>query len=77
MRKDKIVCLATIRREMQERYRYGSREERNHAFEVLYHGWRWQGIRHGGYSQFYTVAWNRGWLSKKDADSLRKYIGKL
>ena len=44
-------------------------------FEVLYHGWRQQGKRHGRNSQFYTLAWRRGWLSEKDADDFRKYIG--
>ena len=46
-----------------------------HKFEILYHGWRRQGIRHGRNSQIYTVAWRRGWLSPKDADDFRKYIG--
>ncbi len=75
MRKDKIVCLAAIRREMQEQYRYKDRKERNHAFEVLYHGWRQQGIRHGRNHQFYVIAWSRGWLALKDAHLLQQYIG--
>lgn len=46
-------------------------------FEILYHGWAQQSVRHGRNKQFFSVAWNRGWLSKKDADDLRKYIGIL
>ena len=75
MKKKNIVCLAAIRRQLQERFRYESREKRNSAFEILYHGWRQQGIRHGRNYQFYVVAWKRGWLAYKDADDFRKYIG--
>ena len=75
MRKENRIYLAAIRRELQARYQYESREKRNWAFEVLYHGWRQQGIRHGRNHTFYVLAWKRGWLSQKDADSFRKYIG--
>ncbi len=72
---DNIVCLAAIRRDLQKQYRYESRDARNHNFEVLYHGWRQKGIRHGRSHQFYSVSWKRGWISRRDADDLRKYIG--
>ena len=75
MRKDKIVCLAAIRRELQERYQYESREKRNHAFEVLYYGWRRRWSRRGRNSTIFTLAWQRGWISKKDAADFREYIG--
>ena len=75
MKKDKRVYLAAIRRELQAQYQYESREKRNHAFEVLFHGWRQKGIRHGHNSQFYTCAWKRGWIAEKDAADLREYIG--
>ena len=77
MKEDMKVCLAAIRREMQERYPYESREKRNEAFKILYHGWTQQGTRHGRNKQFFSVAWKRGWLSQRDADDLRKYIGIL
>ena len=69
------MYLAAIRRELQARYQYDSREKRNHAFEVLYYGWRQKGIRHGRNYEFYSVAWKRGWLAPKDAADLREYIG--
>ena len=70
MRK-KIYILDTLLRETQARFPHIN----VHKFEVLYHGWRWEGIRNGRNTQFFTVAWKRGWLSQKDADVFRKYIG--
>ena len=75
MKKDMRVYLAAIRRELQERFQYASREKRNHAFEVLYHGWRQKGIRHGRNYEFYGASWRRGWIAEKDAADLREYIG--
>lgn len=75
MKKKKRVYLAAIRRELQARYKYEFREKRNHAFEVLYYGWRRRCFRRGRNSTFFTLAWQRGWLSVKDADDLREYIG--
>ena len=75
MKRKNRVYLAAIRREMQNRYRYESRKKRNSAFKVLYYGWRQQCRRRGRNSQFFTYAWKRAWLSIKDADDLRKYIG--
>ena len=75
MNKEKRVYLAAIRRELQAQYRYESREKRNWAFEILFHGWRQEGIRHGRKSPFFTVVWKRGWITQKDAGDLRKYIG--
>lgn len=75
MREEKRVYLAAIRREMQNRYQYESREKRNHAFEVLYHGWRQQEKRRGRFSQFFTTIWRRGWVNENDAIKLRNYIG--
>ena len=75
MRKTKRIYLAAIRRALQETYLYESRKKRNYAFEVLYHGWRQKGIRHGRNAQVFTIAWKRGWLGPTDADDFRKYIG--
>ena len=47
-------------------------------FKILYDCWRAAGIRkkrHG--ASFYTFNWRRGYLSEKDANSLRMYIGLL
>ena len=47
-------------------------------FKILYQGWRQQGLRQKIHPpSFYTLAWKRGDLKPKDADSLRKYIGVL
>ena len=75
MKKEKHIYLAAIRRELQAQYRYESREKRNHAFEVLYYGWRRRWSRRGRNSTFFTLAWQRAWLNKIDADDLREYIG--
>ena len=75
MRKENRIYLAAIRRELQAQYKYESREKRNSAFEVLFHGWRQKGIRHGRLGPYFSVMWKRGWVTQKDARSLRKYIG--
>ena len=75
MREEKRVYLAAIRREMQNRYQYESREKRNHAFEVLYHGWRQQEKRQGRSIPYLTDIWKRGWVSERDANKIRNYIG--
>ena len=69
--KEKVYILADILPETQARFPHIDLKK----FRILYDGWRAQGLRHGRNSQFYTVAWNRGWLSKNAADSLRQYIG--
>ena len=69
--KNKVDIQRTVFKETQERFPHIDMRK----FEVLYHGWRQHGIRHGRNHQFYVVAWRRGWLAPKDADSLRKYIG--
>ncbi len=74
-KKEKRVYLAAIRRDLQAQYQYESREKRNWAFEVLYHGWRQKCIRNGRQNPFFSVIWKRGWVAKRDARSLRKYIG--
>lgn len=75
MKKEKHIYLAAIRRELQAQYQYESREQRNHAFEVLYHGWRQKGVRRGRNYQIFNNAWKRGWVSQRDAADLREYIG--
>ena len=69
--KEKVYILADILPETQARFPHIDLRK----FEVLYHGWRQQGIRHGRNHQFYVVVWRRGWLAPKDADDFRKYIG--
>ena len=36
-----------------------------------------QSVRRGRKGSYFTYMWKRGWLSPKDADELRKYIGLL
>ncbi len=69
--KNKVYILGDILLETQTRFPHIDWRR----LEILYHGWRQQGIRHGRNYQFFVVAWRRGWLAPKDADSLRKYIG--
>lgn len=73
-KENKVYILAEIFTETQERFPHIDLRK----FKTLYDGWRAQGMRlkiHSG--SFYTLGWSRGWLSKKAADSLRKYIGLL
>lgn len=67
----KVYILDDILTETQARFPH----IRIRSFKTLYDGWRQQGRRHGRASATFTVMWNRGWLSPKDADDLRKYIG--
>ena len=69
--KQKVGLFTGIFRETRNRYPHIDL----HRFEVLYHGWRQQGIRKGRNAQFYVLVWRRGWLAPKDADDFRKYIG--
>ena len=69
--KNKVYILGEILSETQARFPHIDLRK----FKILYDGWRQQGIRAGRKSQFYSMAWKRGWISTKDADSLRKYIG--
>jgi hypothetical protein len=69
--KQKVYILAEILTETQKQYPHIDLRR----FRLLYDGWRAQGMRHGRHSQFYTVAWQRGWLSEREADDFRKYIG--
>ena len=69
---NKVYILATILPETQARYPHINLKK----FKTLYDRWRTKGIRRGLHSAaFYTLSWQRGWLSKNDADSLRNYIG--
>ena len=68
---NKKIDLHIILSEAKKRYPWIDLD----GFDVLYHGWRQQGIRHGRNAQFYVIAYKRGWLAKKDADDFRKYIG--
>ena len=69
--KKKVFILADILPETQQRFPHINLNK----FITLYDGWRAQCIRHGRNSPFFTVAWKRGWLSQKDAEEFRKYIG--
>ena len=69
--KEKVQIKADIFAETVKRFPHIDM----YKFEVLYSGWRRQGIRHGRNAQFFSVAWERGWLSTRDADDFRKYIG--
>ena len=71
--KEKVDLQLAIFAETQQKFPHINWEK----FEVLYHGWTQQGTRHGRNKQFFSVAWKRGWLSQRDADDLRKYIGIL
>ena len=72
MKKENKIDLADIFNEAQQRY---ATVKNWKQFETLYHGWTQQGVRHGRNRQFFICAKRRGWLAKKDADDLRKYIG--
>ena len=69
--KKKVYILNEIFSETQAKYPHIDIRK----FKILYDGWRQQGMRAGRNGQFYSVAWKRGWLAQKDADSLREYIG--
>lgn len=69
--KKKVYILGEIFGDTQKRFPHIDLRK----FDVLYHGWRQQGIRKGRNAQFFVVAWQRGWLGERDADDLRKYIG--
>ena len=69
--KEKIWILSDILAETKKRFPHITLNK----FDILYHGWRQQGKRHGRNAQFYVIAWKRGWLAPKDADDFRKYIG--
>ena len=69
--KEKVDILADILPETQTRYPHIDLRK----FKVLYDGWRAQSVRLGRKGSYFTFMWNRGWLSPRDADSLRKYIG--
>lgn len=72
--KNSVDIKGTILPETQTRYPHIDLRK----FKILYDGWRAQGIRIKIHPQsFYTLAWKRGYLKQKDADSLRKYIGVL
>ena len=72
MREENIVCLAAIRRRMQERYHF---ENRNQAFENLWFGWVHQSVRRNGTStQNYRQRWLRGYIKKDEADDFWNYI---
>ena len=69
--KEKVYILADILPETQNRYPHINLRK----FKILYDGWRAQNARLGRRSPYFTFMWSRGWLSPRDADSLRKYIG--
>lgn len=67
----KVYILDDILTETQARFPHITIR----SFKTLYDGWRRQGMRHGRDGSTFSVMWKRGWLSTKDADDLRKYIG--
>ena len=69
--KEKVWILDEIFPETQARYPHVDL----HKFETLYSGWKRQGMRQGRKGSYYSYIWKRGYLSKKDAEDLRKYIG--
>lgn len=70
-KKNKVYILDEILPETEARYPHITLSK----FKTLYDCWRQQGMRSGRNTQFYTTAWKRGWISKRDAEDLRKYIG--
>lgn len=71
--KNKVYILAEILGETQKRFPHIDLKK----FVILYDGWRAQSVRRGRKGSYFTYMWKRGWLSPKDADELRKYIGLL
>jgi len=69
--KKKVLIIDGILSETQRRFPHIDL----YKFKILFDGWRIQSMRHGRKSPFFSVAWKRGWLSEKDADEFRKYIG--
>ena len=75
MKKENRVYLAAIRRDMQARLNFPTREERNKAFETLWYGWVKKNIRkHGGYDSVYRLKWIRAYISTNEAASFWDYI---
>lgn len=74
MRNENKVELETIRSALQAQMHY---KNPIHAFRVLFDGWRAEGMRQKHHSgAYYTRIWQRGWLSKKEAETLCDYIQK-
>jgi hypothetical protein len=69
--KNKVYLFADIFTETKAKFPHITMKK----FEILFNGWRQYCMRRGRNSQYFTVVWQRGWLSPKDADSLREYIG--
>ena len=69
--KEKVYILGDVLPETQRRYPHINLRK----FKTLYDGWRQQGMRCGRHGQTFSAMWKRGWLSKRDADDLRNYIG--
>jgi len=69
---NKVYLLAEILPETQKRFPHINIKK----FKILYDCWRAKGLRNKTHSHtHYTTVWIRGWMSHKDADSLRQYIG--
>jgi len=68
---NKVWLWANIFEETQKRFPHVNMRK----FKVLFHGWTRQNVRRGHFPQHFYDIWKRGWLSKRDADDFRKYIG--
>ena len=71
MRQDNQVTINDIRARLYERMLYDNKKD---YFDILWSGWRQQGLRNGEHSStFYSTALKRGTLKVKDANSFCNY----
>ncbi len=74
-KKEKHVYLAAIRRDLQARYQYKSREKRNWAFRTFWFGWMQKRMRQTHCApQTYYKKWKQGWLNEALAEDFWDYI---
>ena len=75
MKLENRVYLAAIRRNMQARLQFPTREERNKAFATLWYGWLKKCLRqYGGYDSVFLNKWKRGYINTTEAASFWSYI---
>lgn len=74
MKKENKVLICSVLTLLQERdpdWKYARMVPK---FKVLYDAWRQADMRkYKRNSQFYSIAWKRGWLAKADFNRFRKY----
>lgn len=75
MKEENRVYLAAIRRRMQAKFNFITRQKRNQAFANLWYGWVHRCLRRsGGYTSAYLVKWKRGYIHREEAADFWQYI---